>query len=126
MGDAGRTGAKVEHARRLAASLAYLMIIHRDAVGLVTFDSSVRAMIPARSAPGHFSVLCNVLEATQTGGETPLNGILHKTMPEHGTGMIEYYRIDLTGRRSQHAADHLPVQAHFLGRSGENAAGDFR
>ncbi len=77
MGYAGRTVSKFEHARRLAAALAYLMIRQRDAVGLVTFDSSVRSMIPARSAPGHFSVLCKVLEETKTGGETPLSGILN-------------------------------------------------
>jgi uncharacterized protein (DUF58 family) len=77
MAYAGRTVSKFEHARRLAASLAYLMISQRDAVGLVTFDDSVRAMIPARSAPGHFSVLCKALEDTKTGGETPLSGILH-------------------------------------------------
>jgi uncharacterized protein (DUF58 family) len=77
MGYAGRTVSKFEHARRLAASLAYLMISQRDAVGLVTFDDSVRAMIPPRSAPNHFSVLCKVLEDTRTGGETPLSGILH-------------------------------------------------
>ncbi len=77
MGYAGRTVSKFEHARRLAASLAYLMISQRDAVGLVTFDDSIRAMIPARSAPGHFSVVCKVLEETRTGGETPLSGILH-------------------------------------------------
>lgn len=76
MGYAGRTVSKFEHARRLAASLAYLMIGQRDAVGLVTFDSTVRAMIPARSAPGHFSVLAKTLEETQTGGETPLSAIL--------------------------------------------------
>ena len=73
----GRTVSKFEHARRLAASLAYLMISQRDAVGLITFDDSVRAMIPPRSAPGHFSVLCKALEDTRTGGETPLSGILH-------------------------------------------------
>jgi uncharacterized protein (DUF58 family) len=77
MGYAGQTVSKFEHARRLAASLAYLMISQRDAVGLVTFDDSIRSMIPARSAPGHFSVVCKVLEGTQTGGETPLSGILH-------------------------------------------------
>jgi len=76
MGYAGRTASKFDYARRLAASLAYLMISQRDAVGLVTFDSTVRAMIPARSAPGHFSVVCKVLEETTTGGETPLSGIL--------------------------------------------------
>ena len=47
MGYAGQTITKLEHARRLAASLAYLMIGQRDAVGLLTFDPDVRAMIPA-------------------------------------------------------------------------------
>jgi uncharacterized protein (DUF58 family) len=77
MAYAGRTESKFEHARRLAASLAYLMISQHDAVGLVTFDDSFRALIPPRAAPAHFSVLCNVLEETTTGGETPLSGILH-------------------------------------------------
>src|SRR3954471_14026621 len=77
MGYAGRTASKFEHARRLAAALAFLAISQRDAVGLVTFDGDVRAMIPPRSAPNHFAVLCKVLEETQPGGETPLSGILH-------------------------------------------------
>jgi uncharacterized protein (DUF58 family) len=77
MGYAGRTESKFEQARRLSASLAYLMIGQRDAVGLVTFDTAVRAMIPPRSSPGHFSVLCSALERTKTGGEARLSGILH-------------------------------------------------
>lgn len=77
MGYAGRTVSKFEHARRLAAALAYLMISQRDAVGLVTFDTAPRAMIPPRSAPGHFSVVCKALEDTKTGGEAPLSKILH-------------------------------------------------
>ena len=77
MGYAGQTISKLEHARRMAASLAYLMIGQRDAVGLVTFDSALRSMIPPRSAPNHFSVLCRQLEATNSGGETALGGILH-------------------------------------------------
>src|SRR3954452_10585452 len=52
---AGRTASKFEHARQLAASLAYLMISQRDAVGRVTSDAEPRPMIPPRSAPGHFS-----------------------------------------------------------------------
>jgi uncharacterized protein (DUF58 family) len=77
MGYAGRTVAKFEHARRLAAALAYLAISQRDAVGLVTFDTAFRALIPPRSAPSHFSVICEALERTRPGGETPLSGILH-------------------------------------------------
>jgi uncharacterized protein (DUF58 family) len=79
MGYAGSkaSASKLEHARGLAASLAYLMIGQRDAVGLVAFDTEVRTMIPPRSAPGHFSVLCRAMEATAVGGEMPLSGVLH-------------------------------------------------
>src|SRR5262252_6907951 len=42
MAYAGQTVAKFEHARRLAAALAYLAISQRDAVGLVTFDTALR------------------------------------------------------------------------------------
>ncbi len=69
MGYAGKTVSKFEYARQMAAALAYLMIGQRDAVGLVTFDSALKAMIPPRSAPGHFSVLCNALEKTEVGGK---------------------------------------------------------
>lgn len=78
MGYAGRTVSKLEHARRLAAALAYLMIGQRDAVGLLTFDSQPRSMIPPRTAPGHFSVICRALEALKPGGEAPLSDVLHR------------------------------------------------
>lgn len=77
MGFKGRTVSKFEYARQLAAALAYLMISQRDAVGLITFDSAVRSMIPALSAPSHFSILCKALSDASVGGETPLSGILH-------------------------------------------------
>jgi uncharacterized protein (DUF58 family) len=77
MGYAGRTVSKFEHARRLAASLAYLMISQRDAVGLVTCAGDARSVIPPRSAPGHFAVLCRALEETRAGGEIALGGVLH-------------------------------------------------
>ena len=46
MGYAGRTMAKFEYARRLAAALAYLMISQRDAVGLVALEAGGRARYP--------------------------------------------------------------------------------
>jgi uncharacterized protein (DUF58 family) len=73
----GRTVSKFEHARRLAASLAYLMISQRDAVGLVTSGDTGRGLIPARSAPGHFAVVCEALERARPAGEAPLGGVLH-------------------------------------------------
>lgn len=74
---AGKTMSKFEYARRISASLAYLMINQRDAVGLITFDTALRTMIPARTAPGHFSVICQALERTNVGGEVALSPILH-------------------------------------------------
>ncbi|MDX2035214.1 MAG: DUF58 domain-containing protein [Isosphaeraceae bacterium] len=77
MGYAGATESKLEQARRIAACLAYLMISQRDAVGLAAFDDEIREMIPPRSAPRHFSVLCGALERTRPGGETPLHRVIH-------------------------------------------------
>ena len=44
---------KLEYGVYLAAALAYLMIQQRDAVGLLTFDETVRRLIPPRSAGSH-------------------------------------------------------------------------
>ena len=43
---------KLEYAKFLAASLAYLVLKQRDSVGLSIFDSEVRAYLPPRSAKG--------------------------------------------------------------------------
>jgi len=43
---------KLEYAKFLAASLAYLVLKQRDSVGLSIFDSQVRAYLPPRSAMG--------------------------------------------------------------------------
>src|SRR5579885_3344065 len=44
---------KFEHAQRLAASLAYLMLHQLDSVGLVTHDTKLRTVIPTKSNPKH-------------------------------------------------------------------------
>jgi len=43
---------KLEYAKFLAASLAYIVLKQRDSVGLSIFDSEVRAYLPPRSAMG--------------------------------------------------------------------------
>src|SRR5947208_7122207 len=45
----GRTVSKFVYAQYVAASLAYLMLHQRDAVGLLTHDQPVRDPIPARA-----------------------------------------------------------------------------
>ena len=76
MGYAGRSIPKLEQARRLAASIAQLMIRQRDRVGLVTSDGTEHALVPARSTPGHLTVLCKAMEQARATGEAPLHRAL--------------------------------------------------
>ncbi len=63
---------KFQFAQYVAASLAYLMLHQRDAVGLLTHDDKVRTLIPPRAHSKHLLRLLQVLEQTKPGGETAL------------------------------------------------------
>ena len=76
--DNGPTLTKLEYASFLAASLAYLMAMQHDSVGLITYDDAVRDMIPPRQGPAHLSVLMQKLENTEPGGETSLAATFHQ------------------------------------------------
>jgi uncharacterized protein (DUF58 family) len=68
---------KFQYAQYVAASLAYLMLHQRDAVGLVTHDTRLRQLIPAKAAVKHLLRIIRVLEHTKPGGETELAPIWH-------------------------------------------------
>jgi uncharacterized protein (DUF58 family) len=61
---------KHDYARTVAASLAWLLNCQSDAVGLTTFDSHVRSIVPARYRPGQFRRLLVTLEEPATGLDT--------------------------------------------------------
>src|SRR5581483_1676396 len=73
----GKYPAKFTFAQYVAASLAYLMLHQRDAVGLVTHDTRLRQMIQPRANAKHLLRLINTLEQTQPGGETSLAPLWH-------------------------------------------------
>lgn len=60
MGFQGKHAGKFQYAQYIAASLAYLMLHQRDAVGLATHDTKVRRMIAPKSNSKH---LLRVIEA---------------------------------------------------------------
>ena len=68
---------KHDYAVRTAACLAYLMLQQQDAVGLVTFDKTVRRYIPPRARPKHTRALVDELRIQtlrfDQGGQTDLN-----------------------------------------------------
>jgi uncharacterized protein (DUF58 family) len=73
----GKNASKFQFAQYVGASLAYLMLHQRDAVGLVTHDTKLREMIPSRANAKHLLRLINTLERTQPGGETSLAPLWH-------------------------------------------------
>src|SRR5215470_6422087 len=66
----GRHASKFQFAQYIAASLAYLMLHQRDAVGLLTHDNKVRQRIAPRANAKHLLRVLYALEQSQPGGET--------------------------------------------------------
>lgn len=63
---------KFDYARKLAASLAYLLMSQQDAVGLITFDTRIREFIPNRTRITHLHHLLEAMVRTEPGQETSL------------------------------------------------------
>jgi uncharacterized protein (DUF58 family) len=68
---------KLEYGSYLAASLAYFMMMQRDATGLVLFDTEIRALLPARSRTTHLDLMLSELEHLRPGGATATGKPLH-------------------------------------------------
>ena len=74
----GTTGlTKFQYASYLAAALSFLMIQQRDAVGLMTYDTYMRAYLPPRSVRTYLNVILSKLEATQPSSRTDIAKNLH-------------------------------------------------
>lgn len=80
---------KHDYAIRLAASLAYLLLSQQDGVGLVTFDTVVREIIPPRSRPSHLKAMLATLTRSAPGGETELGAVFHQLAAKlHRRGLL--------------------------------------
>ncbi len=69
---------KLDYSICLAAALAYLMIQQQDPVGLMTFDTKLRASIPPRSRRSQLPTILSHLTKLQTAGKTDLAGSLQQ------------------------------------------------
>ena len=81
MAYAGRSISKFQYARMLAASLAWLLLGQRDSVGLITFDSAIRAQLKPSSNRDGFRRIQEILEATTPGADTSLASVLESALP---------------------------------------------
>jgi len=74
---AGAPLSKLEYAECLASALAYLVLQQQDSVGLVTFDSEIRALVRASSNPSHLNQLLHVMGRTRSERKTQTGPIFH-------------------------------------------------
>ncbi|MFO0878107.1 MAG: DUF58 domain-containing protein [Gemmataceae bacterium] len=74
----GKTQSKFQFAQYVAASLAYLMLHQRDAVGLTIHDTQIRQVIKPKATSKHLLHLLRGLEQTTPGGETALAPLWHQ------------------------------------------------
>jgi uncharacterized protein (DUF58 family) len=68
---------KLQYAQFLGSSLAYLATKQQDAVGLMAFDSEIRAHVPAHNRTGHLRTIFGRIEQLEAGNETRLSEMLH-------------------------------------------------
>ncbi len=61
---------KIEYASYIAASLAYLMVEQRDAVGLAVYDEQVRTYLPPHATKLYLKQILKELEQTKPGNKT--------------------------------------------------------
>jgi len=70
-------GTKFDYARRMAATLGYLLIKQGDAVGLTTFDEKRVHEIPAKTSPTHVKTMFDILGKVEPKGATEIVQTLH-------------------------------------------------
>jgi len=72
-----RHGCRFDQARRLAASLAWLLVQQGDAAGLVLFGGGGTVELPPRRSPAHLGLILDALAAARPSGGTTLVDTLH-------------------------------------------------
>ncbi len=68
---------KLQYGSYLAASLAYFMLLQRDATGLVLFDTEIQKLLPPRSRTTHLHLMLSELENLTPSGSTRTGKPLH-------------------------------------------------
>lgn len=73
----GKHARKFDLARRLVATLAYLIVHQGDAAGLLCVSEKKVFDIPPKRNPAHLQLICETLDKAEPRGETGLVAALH-------------------------------------------------
>lgn len=69
---------KYQYACTAAACLSYLLIRQQDSVGLVTFDSDVRHILPSRASQNHLDAIVRTMHVSKPREKTDIYKILKR------------------------------------------------
>ena len=110
----GRSLSKFEYARHLAASLAYLFIRQQDAVGLVTFDDTIRKYLRPAAKPSQVRLILDELQRTSPRNDTRCADTFHEIadrIPARGLVIIISDLFD-DAEKIKNALHHFRYKAH--------------
>jgi uncharacterized protein (DUF58 family) len=80
---------KLEYAQCVAASLAWLVLQHQDAVGLATFDTEIRSFVRPGSNATHLKQVLHTLEHVSSDKKTSTGPIFHELAERfHKRGVV--------------------------------------
>lgn len=80
---------KFDYGCTIAAALAYLLLRQQDSVGVVTFDSTVRNVVPPRSKQSHLHTVLSALQREQPQQKTDMFGVLRRVAEDNSKrGMV--------------------------------------
>lgn len=68
---------KLLYGKYMASALTYLMLMQRDAVGMVLFDQVIRKIMPPRSASSYLQPVLRELDQATSGKDTDISQVLH-------------------------------------------------
>jgi len=89
MGFSSGPVSKLQYAKILAATLAYLASRQHDAVGLMVFDEVVREHRPASSRAGHAQSVLHAIDSAQPGTGTQLDAPFQRFKElQRGRGLV--------------------------------------
>jgi uncharacterized protein (DUF58 family) len=91
---------KYDYACTIAACLGYLLLRQQDSVGAITFDDSVRQIVPARSQQTHIDSIVQALHVSKPRAKTDIKKILERVADSVSSRGLIVLISDLLSDRS--------------------------
>lgn len=114
MAFSGKAEAKIQYARRIASSLAYLLVNQGDAAGLSVCTDKLHLEVPPSRRPAHLDRLFSTLGSLEPSGETGLVPALHTIAEKIGQRALIVILSDLftDPKELADALQHLRYRKH--------------